>query len=336
VSTVLLLNGGSLVDSSGRHTLIANDGTVTSSGGRLSFDGASSLRIDDNLSDFSFPGDFTIEGEFFGTVAGAGTEVFFSNYVGQAGDFELFTRGSPSFAMGIYSTSGVYFEGGPAVVDDTVHAFAFVRQGTTVSYYVDGTRIAQDSSGLQDYTMDTPSSVFIGREGAASKFFKGLLRLRVDNGVALYTGATYTPPTWPIGSGIAPTGMAEIEVDVRAPRRRRIPERNFKPLLQRVLEAKYQRVKPAKERAQRRAKAIEQDAAQLIADEPQNEERFRALMAQWQDERPVLPAVADPRAVFEAQVGFRLRQLELVQQARAALQRERDDEDAIAALLLLS
>lgn len=140
----------------------------------------------------------------------------------------------------------------------------------------------------------------------------------------------------PVGGDapLPPSGMAEIEVDVRKPRR--YGRKAVKPLLQRVLDAKYPRVKPAKERAQRRAKAIEQDAAQLIADQPQNEARFNALMQQWHEERPVLPADVDPRVAFEAQVGFRLRQLELVQQARAAYERQRDDEDAIAVLLLLS
>lgn len=119
---------------------------------------------------------------------------------------------------------------------------------------------------------------------------------------------------------------------------RRIAERNFKPLLQRVLERRYPRVKPAKERAARRAKAIEQTAAQLVADDPQNLARFDALMQQWMAERPVAPPGLDLSALFEAQVGFRLRQLQLEQQARQALAdaQARDEEDALALLLLLS
>lgn len=119
---------------------------------------------------------------------------------------------------------------------------------------------------------------------------------------------------------------------------RRIAERNFKPLLQRVLEARYPRVKPAKERAQRRAKAIEVEAAKLIADDASALQRFDDLLAAWTVERPVVPAGLDLRALFEAQVGFRLRQLQLEQAAHQALldSQARDEEDAISALLLLS
>lgn len=199
-TTVLLLNGGGLVDSTGRHALVTNDGTVTSVGGRLNFDGASALRIDDNLVDFSFPGSFTIEGQFMGRTAGAATAVFLSNYTNQAGDFQFFSRGTPTFAGGIYATGGAYMEGGAVWVDDAVHDWAFTYDATTnqARIYLDGT-LTQSTGGLANYAPATPTSLYIGREsGSTTKFLNGQLRLRIVKGAALYTGDKYTAPTWPI------------------------------------------------------------------------------------------------------------------------------------------
>lgn len=120
---------------------------------------------------------------------------------------------------------------------------------------------------------------------------------------------------------------------------RRVRTTYRKPLLQRILEERYPRVKPKKERAQRRAKAIEVQAAELVLEEPNNEAGFAALARRWQEERPFVPpalARVDPMQLFAAQVAFRLRQQQQEAQALAILaaKRARDDEDALIALLL--
>lgn len=114
--------------------------------------------------------------------------------------------------------------------------------------------------------------------------------------------------------------------------RPRAQERHFKPLLQRVLEAKAPRVKPAKERAAARAKAIELQAAELIL-ENGNQARFDQLRAQWEAQRPVVPAtIQQPLdALFLAQVAFRLQQMGALEALR---RRQIDDEEAVLALLL--
>jgi len=109
--------------------------------------------------------------------------------------------------------------------------------------------------------------------------------------------------------------------------------RNFKPLLQRILEARYPRVKPRGERAQKRAKAIENEGAELVLEGAPTATEFEALAAQWMAQNPVMPAPdVDPMAVYLAQVGFRLRQRQA--EIEAAELRRRQDEDAILVLLL--
>lgn len=199
---VLLLQGDSLEDAKGRHILITHEGTVTSADGLLQFDGASSLRVDNNLDDFTFPGSFTIEGQIDGVSAGAATAVLLSVNTGLAGDWEIFTRGASNFNGGFYATSGDYLEpSSPAWITDSLHSFAYVYDADAkVSHlYLDGTQIGSNTNPANDYLPDVAASLFIGRENAVNeKRFKGGLTVRITNGVARYTGSTYTPPTWPL------------------------------------------------------------------------------------------------------------------------------------------
>ncbi|WP_143694603.1 hypothetical protein [Variovorax sp. JS1663] len=116
-----------------------------------------------------------------------------------------------------------------------------------------------------------------------------------------------------------------------------VREVSFKPLLQRVLDARAERrVKPAKERAQKRAKAFEVEAARLVLEDDGAEMRFRDLMAGWLAQRPVLPPMfdrLDPMQLFMAQVAFRIQQMQAEEQARARLA-DQDEEEALLALLL--
>ena len=113
---------------------------------------------------------------------------------------------------------------------------------------------------------------------------------------------------------------------------------SFKPLLQRVLKEKYPRVKPAKERAQKRAKAIEVQGAEITLNGSATESKLRELAAMWLAERPVMPPMlmqADPTAVYLAQIAFRIRQQQDEQQLTQAIAAKRRKDDEEAALLLL-
>lgn len=130
-----------------------------------------------------------------------------------------------------------------------------------------------------------------------------------------------------------------FDVDV-GPTRRRAQTVYRKPILQRVLEERYPKVKPKKERAQRRAKKIELEAAALVLEKPiTGDSRFAELGRQWMRQGPVLPpalAQINPMDLFAAQVAFRIRQQQMEDQAlrMLAARRAQDEEDALIALLL--
>lgn len=123
-------------------------------------------------------------------------------------------------------------------------------------------------------------------------------------------------------------GRAGFEMGARMVRR--------KPLLEQILEARAtKKVKPAHERAAKRAKAIEVEAAELALNDG-SKGQLDQLLSKWKAERPVVPeAVQMPlNEVFLAQVAFRLRQMADEHALRAEMHRRQDDEDALAILLM--
>lgn len=100
------------------------------------------------------------------------------------------------------------------------------------------------------------------------------------------------------------------------------------PILQRALEARAPKVKPAKERAAKRAKDIEVRAAQIVVSGAQPS-MLEQMTREWMAQRPYIPPKAQGiplEDLFLAQVAFRIQQLDLL--------KDQDDEEAIIALLL--
>jgi len=127
-----------------------------------------------------------------------------------------------------------------------------------------------------------------------------------------------TPPSPSAG------GMG-FEIGGSEPRKYR--ETSFKPVLQRVLEAKAPKVKPKKERAAKRAKTIEQQAAIAVTSGIE-EPAYLRLFLEWKLQQPYIPPQAQGiplDEMFAAQVAFRIAQMQLM---------DDDDEEAVIAILL--
>lgn len=205
-NVVLLLNGDTLADATGRHTLsqAGNGGDVTASADGLVFGGNAALRVEDNYGDFAFGtgvASYTIEARALGIQAGAwqGARMIASNYSGVAGDWEFYGRGSiSSYGGGWYASAGPYMEPPAGTwVDGTEHDFAvsFDDETGITSLYRDGLRIASASGGANYGWGGGP--LFVGREGVQEKFWIGTLRLAITKGVCKMKGDSYTPQPWP-------------------------------------------------------------------------------------------------------------------------------------------
>lgn len=154
------------------------------------------------------------------------------------------------------------------------------------------------------------------------------------------TAGTLSPPGAAPAGGTGLQGGFDVDIGQQPSPRQRPREVYRKPILQRVLEERYPKVKPKKERAQRRAKNIELEAAALVLEKPiAGESRFAELARQWMRQGPALPpalAQVNPLDLFASQVAFRIRQQQMGDQAlqMLAARRAQDEEDALIALLL--
>lgn len=154
------------------------------------------------------------------------------------------------------------------------------------------------------------------------------------------TAGTLSPPGAAPAGGTGLQGGFDVDIGQQPSPRQRPREVYRKPILQRVLEERYPKVKPKKERAQRRAKNIELEAAALVLEKPiAGESRFAELARQWMRQGPALPpalAQVNPLDLFASQVAFRIRQQQMEDQAlqMLAARHAQDEEDALIALLL--
>ena len=134
-------------------------------------------------------------------------------------------------------------------------------------------------------------------------------------------------------TGVSSATPARASVEVVQTVGRTIRHVTHEPLLQRILRARREeRVKPAKERAAKRAKVIEVKAA-YAALEGAGDDTFQELLREWVAQRPVLKFAEEPPQAFMAQVAFRIQQLQAEQEAIAAIQAAQREEEAVLALL---
>lgn len=200
---VLLLNGGDLLDATGRHvfTVVKDpDGDVIGTPNGLQFIKPGALQTLNNLSDFAFADSWTLDFQTNGVSAGAGTQLILSAYNNDsAGEWEVFTRGAPNFNMGFYAPAGAFLEPtAPAVITDSPvdWAVTYDKPTNTLRTYVGGVKNGEIVGGPNNYAASVPA-VFVGRETTGvSKTYSGFMRVRVTLANRGY-GDAYTPTSWP-------------------------------------------------------------------------------------------------------------------------------------------
>jgi hypothetical protein len=161
------------------------------------FDGSGDYLTLASNAAFSFgTGSFTYETWFYSTGTTSAANVFYdlSNANG-AGSFSVFTTGGV-FYIRIGGTGNDLTYTLTSSWINTWHHLAVVRNGTTLTVYLDGTSVATGTRA-QDVTQSTP---YIGDSinALAGYSFSGYLsNTRVVKGTAVYTG-NFTPPTSPL------------------------------------------------------------------------------------------------------------------------------------------
>jgi hypothetical protein len=155
-------------------------------------------------SSYSLTGNFTIEcwanipaGTSQTTYAqiilsGGANQGLHSNFLGATNNFYMYNIGG-NVASGVISNDGAW------------HHLAIVRNGSTVTFYVDGiSRGTTTTSATINF--GTSTGPRIGSGNAVDNHFTGFISdVRIVNGTAVYT-ANFTPPTAPL-TAIANTSL---------------------------------------------------------------------------------------------------------------------------------
>jgi len=200
---VLVLDGtdikddATFVDSSGNSrvaTVVGNTKTSTFD----SFEDDKSIRID-STEEIQFPvnNDFDLGPtgtgnnwtiDFYVTMDSVSAHEWLGNYDGSVG----WRIGYDGTNLTLRSSGTENINTWAAVIDTWYH-IAIVKNGTTITGYVDGTSIGT----YADVSMDTGVDVFAlgnGNTGAAANFVGNFRNFRITKGEALWT-TSFTPPT---------------------------------------------------------------------------------------------------------------------------------------------
>jgi YD repeat-containing protein len=185
------------------------------------FDGSGDYISTAYSSDFNFgSGDFTID-FWFKRSGGVGTNQYlglYSNSGSGIGYFMIQVYSDNKFYLTFWDTSNQSHQlAGTTTITDTTtwHHLAFVRSGSTITEYVDGTACGTHNIGGLAIYNNTQWGPAWGRMGDyAGEYFNGKLdEVRISKGLARWT-SNFTPQsedgTITINSGAASTGNLNV------------------------------------------------------------------------------------------------------------------------------
>ena len=165
------------------------------------FNGSSSyLTVPNTNYDFNFrTGNFTVELWIYPLAVGtSATKVITSTYYSSTQGWTIglnFTNNS-LYAAAAGDNQVITDSSGQIVINQWYHV-AFVRNGTTLTLYKNGTSVGTLTDTIVDIAT-TSTILSIGASTGGSLFFNGYIQdLRVTKSIARYT-TTFTPPTGPV------------------------------------------------------------------------------------------------------------------------------------------
>ena len=163
-------------------------------GASMYFDGTGDGITAPSDASFDFgTGDFTIEFWMNPSNASGGWQVLVTRKYGATGGWRLYKK-SGSTELAFYHPSGNYTTSGAGLTNGTWYHIAVVRNGSTLTTYVDGTSKGTDT--ISAAMSPTSADLEIGQGVYSFPLpYQGYLDdLRITKGVARYT-ANFTPPT---------------------------------------------------------------------------------------------------------------------------------------------
>ena len=199
-SRTITVGGGTHTQRFGPYDV--NSYSTSSNGASVYFDGSGDyLSLSDDASLQMGSGDFTIEAWVYVNAHKNYNYIYSYSFPYQ---FTIDSNGNLEsyFNDGDNSTSYITVQGSTAIPTSTWTHVAVVRNGNTLTQFVNG---AQDGTTTSSATLATPSTYDprIGDWGAGSYSFNGYISdLRIVKGHVVYTG-NFTPPTGPTEPSIS-------------------------------------------------------------------------------------------------------------------------------------
>lgn len=203
-TTLLTAHASSVTDgSSSGHTVTAAGNAAVStfapSSGMysVSLDGSGDYLSVPTSTDFSFDGDFTLEGWFYFNAL-TGNHILFDTYnSGTSGTYQLYYR-STGTSLAWYDTSSASVllqdsRSGWMVTDKWYH-IAVVRESGALTIFVDGSQVATTTGYTTNLSHSRPF-VLGAQYSTSTNYVNGYIsNVRVTKGSALYS-KNFTPPT---------------------------------------------------------------------------------------------------------------------------------------------
>jgi hypothetical protein len=173
-------------------------------GGSGGFDGGYNVLTPSSSTSWSFStGAFTIEGWIYPTAFSTTKGIIVSNFVATTfvvGQWKFGCNTATGQLVFTWATSTTLTSnvnsGANVVTANTWQHVAVVRNGTTITIYLNGTSVG---SGTMSTSLGATGTVSIGTQqtGTAAGFNGYLSNIRIVKGTAVYTSA-FTPPTAPL------------------------------------------------------------------------------------------------------------------------------------------